>query len=138
MSQHDTRSQRGQGERALWIAVVQQAIDDLSSGRDSLEHADAVAFFTSGGEWRQARIDIADRLEIHADDLERCGRRLMKAQGIAEAIPAPAQPIRRAPPAPLPSIVATRAQESVKPARQPRPAKGRDWWIARFMAKQAA
>lgn len=144
MSPDDTRSYRGEGERALWAAVVQQAIDDLDTDRNSLEHTDAVSFFTSGGEWRQARIDIADRLGIHADDLERCGRRIMAELGIAEIIPAPrvaaaSVPVPVAtPPAPLPTLVATFNPEAVKPGRQPKPTRDRNWWISRFLASQAA
>lgn len=128
----DVRQHRGQGDRALWAAVVQQAIDDLDAPPDSLERADAVAFFTGRGEWRQSRIDIADRLGIHADDLERCGRRLMEARGIIESL---VRPVPRVVEPPV-RIVAMPALE--RPARQPKPAKDRTWWIRQFLTERAA
>jgi len=58
----------GQGERALWSAVVQQAIDDvMDEPIGSLIYDDAVAFFTHTGEWAVSRTHIADELGIHAD-----------------------------------------------------------------------
>ena len=64
------------GERALWSAVVAQAVEDLMlTGLHSLEFAAAVSFFVSGGEWLQSRREIADMLDLHPDDLERLGRK---------------------------------------------------------------
>lgn len=129
----DVRQHRGQGDRALWAAVVQQAIDDLDAPPDSLERADAVAFFTGRGEWRQSRIDIADRLGIHADDLERCGRRLMEERGITESVPA-----RPVPRVVEPPVVVVALPSPVKPARKPKVAKDRTWWIRQFLTERAA
>jgi hypothetical protein len=72
------------GERALWSAVVSQAISDLTYERlNSIDFNTAVAFFLDGGEWRQSRGDVADMLDLHADDLERCGRQHLLARAKA-------------------------------------------------------
>jgi len=92
---------RGHGERALWSAVVQQAIDDVMDGpTGSLIYDGAVAFFTHGGDWAMARADIADELGIHPDDLARAGRQIIAARRVSEGLPAETpvvlpQPARR-------------------------------------------
>ena len=135
MPQNDPKTYRGaQGDRALWSAVVQQAMDDLNEAPfGSTDHATAVAFFIGGGDWRQSRTDIADRIGIHADDLERCGRRLIEARRVAAGIPAVPSQLAPAPAqaAPVPVLV---VRQLCKP-RIARPVKDRNWWIAKFMAE---
>jgi hypothetical protein len=82
-------SARGHGERALWVAVVQQAIDDVADERiGSLDWDEAVAFFTHAGDWSAARASVADMLELHADDLARVGQRLIADRRISEGLEA--------------------------------------------------
>ena len=72
---------RTQGEVALWSAVVHQAyVDLMDAPLGSFPHKDAVAFCTSGGTWRESRINIADMIGINADDIERGGRKVMAAR----------------------------------------------------------
>jgi hypothetical protein len=134
MPQEDAISHQTHGERALWTAVVLQSIHDLDHERHSTEYTDAVAFFTGTGEWRRSRTDIADRIGVHADDLERCGRRLIDARRIAGVLPVQV--------APLPSLVVAAVPivvpEPVKSPRRVKPTKDRNWWISRFLATQAA
>jgi len=62
--------------RVLWAQVVLQAKEDLvEEPIGSLLYNDAKAFFLSGGEWARSRTNIADCLEMHPDDLGRCGKR---------------------------------------------------------------
>jgi hypothetical protein len=132
MPQEDAISHQIHGEHALWTAVVLQAIHDLDHERRSTEYTDAVAFFTGTGEWRRSRTDIADRIGVHADDLERCGRRLIDARRIPGILPVQVAPLTR--------IVVTPAPEPepVKSPRRVKPTKDRNWWISRFLATQAA
>jgi len=100
----------GQGETALWSAVVQQGLDDLDyEPFGSLLHADAAAFLLNGGEWAKARGEVADMLGVHPDDIRRCGVRHMMDRRHAEGIPEPVAkscpvPVPRQP---LPRLVAT-------------------------------
>src|SRR5664279_3905972 len=85
----DHGSRRGHGERALWVAVVQQAIDDVAEERiGSLDWDEAVAFFTHAGDWAAARAGVADMLDMHADDLAHVGRRLIAERRIREGLEA--------------------------------------------------
>ena len=80
-------SGRGHGERALWVAVVQQAIDDVADEPiGSLDWDEAVAFFTDAGDWAAARTSVADMLEMHADDLVRVGRRIIAERRVSEGL----------------------------------------------------
>src|SRR5664279_2250823 len=82
-------SVRGHSERALWVAVVQQAIDDVADERiGSLDWDEAVAFFTHAGDWAAARTGVADMLELHPDDLVRVGRRLIAERRVSEGLEA--------------------------------------------------
>ena len=102
------------GSRALWSAVVLQAKGDIEAEPiNSVEYAQAVAFFTGGGEWAHGRANIADFLDIHPDDLERCGRRWIAARRQQEGLPAEtprllhaAQPTRLKAPLNLAGLVA--------------------------------
>jgi len=58
----DYGSRRGHGERALWSAVVQQAIDDaMDEPVGSQIYTEALAFFTHDGDWAQSRADMPMR-----------------------------------------------------------------------------
>jgi hypothetical protein len=69
--------------------------------------------FTGGGEWSHGRINIADFLGLHSDELERCGRRLIAARREKEGLPSevPASQLVRQPrstaPLNLAGLVAT-------------------------------
>jgi hypothetical protein len=132
MPQEDAISHQTHGDGALWAAVVLQAIHDLDDDPRSLEYSDAVAFFTGTREWRRSRTDIADRIGVHADDLERCGRRLIDARTIPEVLPVQVAPLVRLVVTPAPE------PEPVKSPRRVKPTKDRNWWISRFLATQAA
>ncbi len=54
---------------------MQAREDILHSPIGSIEYSQAVAFFTSGGEWSKIRTAVGDFLELHTDDLVRCGNR---------------------------------------------------------------
>lgn len=61
-------------DRLLWLAVVVQAIEDLSfEPYHSLEFDAAYAFFTHDGQWQAARGAIADMIGWHPDDIRRAG-----------------------------------------------------------------
>lgn len=82
-----------EGYRDLWSAVVLQAKEDiLTAPLNSIEYDQAVAFFTSGGEWSKVRISVGDFLELHHDDLVRCGRRCIDERMRIEASRQSGQP----------------------------------------------
>src|SRR5664279_5562684 len=94
MSTHASRPHYGRpscdgehSERGLWIAVVQQALDDLSEPPRSLLFGEAILFFVGGGEWAKSRGLIADQLCIHADDIETGGRHAIFAMVDAGTLP---------------------------------------------------
>jgi hypothetical protein len=129
--QDDTISHQTHGERALWAAVVLQAIHDLDHERGSLEYTNAVAFFTGNGEWRRSRTDIADRIGVHADDLERCGRRLIDAHKIPDVVP-----VQVVAPRPVVAPIPVVVSEPVKSPRRGKPTRDRGWWISQFLSEQ--
>lgn len=110
----------------LWAAVVMQAIDDIDNEQiGSLHWHAALAFFLHGGQWRRSRGDIADHLNVHADDLEHAGRRHINARLLAAGRPlipvvvqpAPAarpEPATPEPAPPLPRLVAVLGPEPVR------------------------
>lgn len=68
----------GHGDHALWGAVVTQALEDVANApAGSFVYGEAVAFFTRRGEWGEGRTNVADAIGVHADDLERSGRRII-------------------------------------------------------------
>jgi hypothetical protein len=74
--------------RALWAAVVLEARDDIAAEPiGSVRYSEAVSFFTGGGEWAQSRADIAGMVELHGDDLRRCGERWIRARRLKEGLP---------------------------------------------------
>ncbi len=83
------------GEQALWGAVVLQAMEDIASlPLHSLDYAAAVDFLTAGGWWREGRTNIADCIAVHADDLERAGRRQIAARLAADRTAAAVEPVQ--------------------------------------------
>ena len=65
-----------QAYRVLWAQVVLQAKADLENEPvGSLLFNQAAAFFVSRGEWAESRAIVADCLQMHPDDLCRCGAR---------------------------------------------------------------
>jgi hypothetical protein len=90
--------------RALWSAVILQTIHDIETAPlDSVEHADAVAFFTGGGDWLRSRRLIAEAINLHEDDLTKLGRRLVLDRRRSEGLPDEPPPRRKAnPPMPQP------------------------------------
>ena len=74
--------------RGLWSSVVLQALEDIESQpMQSLDFADAVAFFTRSGPWAGSRTVIADFLDMHRDQLEGIGRRCITARIAREGMP---------------------------------------------------
>ncbi len=79
--------------RVLWAQVVLQAKTDLEHEPiDSILFAQAAAFFTSSGAWAESRAVVADCLEMHPDDLTRCGQQWIaerrRREGQATAVSA--------------------------------------------------
>jgi hypothetical protein len=77
-----------QSYRSLWVQVVLQARDDIDTKhyRSHVYH-EAVAFFTHDGPWGQSRQEIADRIDLHRDDLKRLGRAAIKARHARDGAP---------------------------------------------------
>jgi hypothetical protein len=74
--------------RSLWIQVVLQARDDIDTEHYlSHDYHQAVAFFTHDGLWGQSRQEIADRIDLHPDDLERLGQVAIKARHARDGVP---------------------------------------------------
>ena len=122
----------GQGERALWSAVVRCALDDLDYepldstlyAQAAALYAQAAAFFLSGGEWRASRTEIADMLGCHADDLRRCGLRHIAARRHAAGLP-PLPPEPRPLPCPVPPLRLVRLEATYLPkTKRGRPKTG--------------
>jgi hypothetical protein len=93
--------------RALWIGVVTQAQEDLEhQPTRSIIYDEAVAFFVGSGHWAESRAVIADLLEMHPDNLLRCGQRWIAARKKRDGLPA--EPPREPPAAStsLPRLVA--------------------------------
>jgi hypothetical protein len=127
--------------RVLWSEVVLAASADIvSEPYGSIDFTDAEAFFTAGGSWAESRETIAAFLELHVDDLTRLGRRVL-AERWAREVPPPLKPLvhmrRKAPvvePVKVKPKVPFPCPKPVKPPREPR---DRDFWIARFLARQS-
>lgn len=78
--------------RSLWSSVVLQALEDIESQpTQSLDFADAVAFFTRAGSWAGWRSTIADFLDMHRDELEAIGRRRITERIAREGMPSEGQ-----------------------------------------------
>lgn len=72
--------------RALWAGIVLQAKADLEQepiGSVSYHHAGE--FFVGRGEWATSRAVIAECLDMHPDDLYRCGKDWIAARRLREA-----------------------------------------------------
>jgi hypothetical protein len=140
MESIDPRSFRGHGERALWVASLQQSIDDIADEpRGSIEYDDATAFFTGGGEWALSRSAVAGHIDLHPDDLERCGRRCIAARRIADGLPIEIirakAPVARVAPLPMLKAIPTSVQQ---PVVRKKPQLDKKQWFAQFMAQRAA
>lgn len=148
-----------QPTRALWSAVVLAAVADIDGEHyRSAEYAQAVAFFLDAGAWGESRQNIADCLNLHADDLTRLGRAAIAARHLRDGVPPvsvrAAVAIQPITPRPVPSLtnpvpvvpraeVIRRPDPPEKPTREYRrrpgdPPRDRDWYITRFMANQVA
>jgi hypothetical protein len=80
--------------RMLWAQVVLQAKTDLDHEPiGSILFNQAAAFFVSRGEWAESRAIVADCLEMHPDELCRCGERWIadrrRRDGLAPEPPVP-------------------------------------------------
>ncbi len=97
--------------RVLWAQVVLQAKADLENEPiGSILFNQAAAFFVSRGEWAESRAIVADCLEMHPDDLCRCGERWIADRRQREGLPPePPRDLRPQPPLQLPRLVATPA-----------------------------
>jgi hypothetical protein len=102
-----------QAYRVLWAQVVLQAKADLENEPiGSILFNQAAAFFVSRGEWAESRVVVADCLEMHPDDLTRCGERWIADRRRREGLePEPKRASRSAEPVPLPRLVAVPAPE---------------------------
>lgn len=109
------------GYQLLWIAVVQQALDDVACApRRSSEYDDAVAFFSrTEGSWAVARAEVADHLKCHPDAIIRAGRAAIAARRSADGLP-PDQPQPAPKPKPKPPQVAPKPGLKPKPPPLPR------------------
>jgi hypothetical protein len=145
-------------ERDLWAAVVSQAADDINTKNyQSIEYDQAVSFFTASGEWATSRQGIADFMELHVNDIERLGRTTIAVRHACDG-PPPAgrlrleQPATGTVPVPCSALPVAETRHLLVPPLEPassrnteselsrkcRPARDRDWWVAKFMAKQEA
>jgi hypothetical protein len=110
-----------QSYRLLWVEVVLQAKSDLENEPiGSLLYEQAAAFFVNRGEWAVSRATVADCLEVHPDDLRRCGERWIAERRIREGLPStPAPTPQPKMPLVLPRLEAIAARDSC--ARNARP-----------------
>lgn len=119
--------------RALWLAVLLQAKEDLRyEPLDSVDFNAAAAFFTSGGEWAVSRRDIGELLGIDPSALRRLGRTWLAERRVSEGLPPEAPAAPRAPPVPAvkPHLVYTPPVFRPEPAAPPEPRRarrGRAW-----------
>jgi hypothetical protein len=106
-----------QSYRSLWVQVVLQASDDIDTGNDqSRDYHEAVAFFTHDGQWGRSRQEIADRIDLHPDDLKRLGRAVIKARHARDGVP--------------PVIDREVCDPKIHNPRD------RDYWVSQFLTKQ--
>jgi hypothetical protein len=74
--------------RLLWVQVVLQAKSDLENEPiGSILFDQAAAFFVGRGDWAVSRANVADCLEMHPDDLYRCGERWIAERRQLEGLP---------------------------------------------------
>jgi len=104
----------------LWFQVVLQAKDDIEhEPTDSVLYEQAANFFVGAGRWAESRAIIADALELHVDDLCRCGRRCIAARRMREGLPPEPPPAPRVAWVPFPRLMA-----------RPRPVRPPDFSIS--------
>ena len=103
--------------RVLWAQVVLQAKADLENEPiGSILFNQAAAFFVSRGEWAESRAIVADCLEMHPDDLCRCGERWIADRREREGLPPEApRDLRPQAPLQLPKLVVTPAPAPAAP-----------------------
>jgi hypothetical protein len=103
--------------RLLWLAVLQQAVDDLeSAGLESHWYREAAAFFSGSGIWREARATIADFTGFHPDELTASGLRIIARRRAERGVPAE-DPRPRLSPLPDPgSAMAARSSQLLRDA----------------------
>lgn len=112
---------------------------------DSIDYSQSVRLFTAkAGPWASWRVEVAEMLELHADDLRRLGRAEIAAREAREPPPVRAQPavgpiviphqtIGPTPPAP---VVSLRRPKPLKPRlRQDNAAPGA--WVRQFARRRA-
>jgi hypothetical protein len=111
-----------QSYRLLWAQVVLQAKADLENEPiGSIIFNQAAAFFVSRGEWAESRLVVADCLDMHPDDLKRCGERWIADRRRREGLPPePEKTVRPVGTRPLPRLVASPARGKI--GRKARPA----------------
>ncbi len=114
-----------QSYRVLWAQVVLQAKADLENEPiGSILYNQAAAFFVSRGDWAESRMIVADCLNMHPDDLTRCGERWIADRRAREGLaPEPKRSVSHEP-LQLPHLVAIPAP-SKRGSRAPRPAAKR-------------
>lgn len=110
-----------QSYRLLWAQVVLQAKADLENEPiGSIVFNQAAAFFVSRGEWAESRLIVADCLDMHPDDLKRCGERWIADRRRREGLaPEPEKAVRPADARPLPRLVAVPAREKISRTARP-------------------
>jgi hypothetical protein len=103
-----TASTSEKSYRVLWAQVVLQAKADLEHQPiGSILFNQAAAFFVSRGEWAESRAIVADCLEMHPDELCRCGERWIAERRMREGLPPePPSAPRTKPSTPLPRLEA--------------------------------
>jgi hypothetical protein len=77
-----------------------------------LEYREAVAFFTHDVAWRESRENVAAMIDLHPDDLRRCGERWIRQRRLKEGLPEAEVPV------PLLPRVLARPVPAAKPVRQ--------------------
>jgi hypothetical protein len=124
--------------RALWLAVLKQALDDLATEPYHAFHFDCShALFFCPGAWAAHLILLAEAVDRHPDDLRNVARTRLEARLVHEpmtempARPVPLPPERLEPP---PIVV---VQPPPPPVQHYRPANnnsaGRGDWLRRFI-----
>ena len=90
-------SKSGGGNRALWAAVVWQALQDIESERyGSTDYTQSVTLLTAPfGPWAVWRQEIADMLDLHGDDLMHAGRLAIADREALETPPPPIPIVHR-------------------------------------------
>jgi hypothetical protein len=80
--------------RQLWSAMLLIAVADIRDQEyNSLDYLQSVEFFTAtSGAWASWRVEVAEMLELHADDLKRLGRTEIAAREARDPPPIRVEP----------------------------------------------